>query len=39
LLDGIQVSNSGTMLTIKIDESGELLQKLKDLRLGNALAR
>ena len=32
LLDGIQVTNSGTTLTLRIDESGELLKKLKDLR-------
>jgi len=32
LLDGIQVTNSGSTLTLRIDESGELLKKLKDLR-------
>jgi hypothetical protein len=32
LLDGIQLSNSGTTLTLRIEESGELLKKLKDLR-------
>ena len=32
LLDGIQVTNSGTTLTLRIDESGELLKKLKGLR-------
>jgi hypothetical protein len=32
LLDGIQVTNSGTTLTFSVDESGELLKKLKDLR-------
>jgi hypothetical protein len=29
LLDGIQVSNSGTMLTVRVDESGDLLKKLQ----------
>jgi len=32
LLDGFQVTNSGTTLTFRIEESGELLKKLKDLR-------
>ena len=32
LLDGIQVSNSGPTLTVRIEEAGELLMKLKDLR-------
>jgi hypothetical protein len=32
LLDGIQVSNAGLTLTLRIQESGELLKKLKDLR-------
>jgi hypothetical protein len=29
LLDGIQVSNSGTTLTVRVDESGDLLKKLQ----------
>jgi len=32
LLDGFQVTNSGTTLTFRVEESGELLKKLKDLR-------
>src|SRR5262249_14489396 len=28
LLDGIQVSNSGTTLTVRVDESGDLLKKI-----------
>jgi hypothetical protein len=32
LLDGIQVSNSGPTLTVRIEEAGELLMKLKDIR-------
>ena len=32
VLDGVQVSDSGMTLTVRVDESGELLQKLKDLR-------
>jgi hypothetical protein len=31
LLDGIQVTNSGTSLTVRIEESGELLKKLQDV--------
>ena len=31
LLDGIQVTNSGTTLTVRIEESGELLKKLQDV--------
>ena len=30
LLDGIQVSNSGPSLTVRVEEAGELLMKLKD---------
>ena len=29
VLDGIQVSNSGTILTVRVDESGDLLKKLR----------
>ena len=29
VLDGIQVSNSGTILTVRVDESGDLLKKLQ----------
>ena len=29
LLDGIQVSNSGPTLTVRVDESGDLLKKLQ----------
>ena len=32
LLDGIQVSNSGLTLTVRIEEAGDLLMKLKDIR-------
>ncbi len=32
VLDGIQVSNSGLTLTVRVEESGELLKKLKDLK-------
>jgi hypothetical protein len=32
LLDGIQVSNSGPTLTVRIEEAGDLLMKLKDVR-------
>jgi len=32
LLDGIDVSNNGTTLTLKIEESGDLLKTLKDMR-------
>jgi hypothetical protein len=32
LLDGIQISYSGPTLTVHIDESGELLKKLQNLR-------
>jgi len=32
MLDGIQVSNSGPTLTVRIEEAGELLMKLKDVR-------
>jgi hypothetical protein len=39
LLDGIQVGNSGTTLTLRIEESGELLKKLKDLRSVPALGQ
>jgi len=33
LLDGIQVSASGNALTIRIEQSGELLEKLKNARM------
>jgi hypothetical protein len=29
LLDGIQISNTATTLTVKVEEPGELLKKLK----------
>jgi len=31
-LDGIEVSNSGAKLTVRVEESGDLLKKLKDLK-------
>jgi hypothetical protein len=31
-LDGIEVSNSGATLTVRVEESGDLLKKLKDLK-------
>jgi hypothetical protein len=34
LLNGIQVSNSGTTVTVLIEEPAALLEKLKDLKLG-----
>ena len=40
LLDGIQVSYSGTALTVNVEESGDLLKKLKDFyrpEIGKAL--
>ena len=37
LLDGIQVSSSGTSVTVRIEESGEQLKKLKDF--GPAIKR
>jgi hypothetical protein len=30
LLDGIQISNSGTTLVVRIDAPGDLLTRLKD---------
>jgi len=33
LLDGIQVSNNGRILTLRIEESGDLLKRLGDLRM------
>ena len=32
LLDGIQVNNSGATLTVRIEEAGDLLMKLKEFR-------
>ena len=32
VLDGIQISSNGTTLTVRVEESGETLKKLKDLR-------
>jgi hypothetical protein len=32
LLDGIQISNTATTLTVKVEESGELLKKLNTVR-------
>jgi hypothetical protein len=31
-LDGIEVTNSGATLTVRVEESGDLLKKLKDLK-------
>jgi len=39
LLDGIQVRDSGASVVVNIDEPGDLLKKLKDLRLNRSLAQ
>jgi hypothetical protein len=38
-LDGIQVSTTGTTLTVQVDESGDLLKKLHSLNPGKILER
>jgi hypothetical protein len=39
VLDGVQVSSSGNMLTVRVEESGDLLKKLSTTRFRAALAR
>lgn len=39
VLDGIQIANSGTTITVRIEQSGETLKKLKNLRPVAALGQ
>ena len=38
-LDGLQVSNSGTQMVVNIDEPGDLVKKLRELRQSRGLRR
>jgi hypothetical protein len=38
-LDGLQVSNSGTQMVVNVDESGDLVKRLRELRPGRGLPR
>lgn len=39
VLDGIQISSSGTTLTVRIEESGDLLKKLQKTRIAGVLRK
>jgi hypothetical protein len=39
VLDGVQVSNSGTQMVVNIDEPGDLVKKFRDLRQSRGLRR
>ena len=39
VLDGLQVSNSGTQMVVNIDEPGDLVKKLRQLRQSRGLRR
>ena len=39
LLDGVQVTDSGTSVVVNIDEPGDLLKKLRDLRMNRSLVQ
>lgn len=39
VLDGVQVTSSGNMLTVRVEESGELLKKLNTTRVRAALRK
>ena len=38
-LDGVQVSNSGTQMVVNINEPGDLVKKLRELRQSRGLRR
>jgi len=39
VLDGVQVSSSGNVLTLRVEESGDLLKKLSTTRLRAAIGK
>jgi hypothetical protein len=39
VLDGVQVSNSGTQIVVNIDEPGDLVKRLRELRQSRGLRR